>query len=129
MVLDLYDDGLKLADVGVEKERPEERVIPAVLSLVADQDSHDAAGLDRLKQSLHRAVQLQLEFFKALAVAEVLRVIGVADNVPVGRVVPDQVELPIGQAAGQDIPSAVLGPCLRTRCLFCGTGLCLPPHP
>ena len=105
IVLDLYYDRLKLADVRVGKERPEERVIGAVFSLVADEDGQDAAGVDRLKQPLHGPVQLEFKLFKALAVAQVVRVIGIADNVPVGRVVPDQVKLPFGQGIGKDIPA------------------------
>ena len=105
VMLDLDDESLKLANVGVEKERPEERVVFAVFSLVADEDSQDATGIDGLKQPLHRPVQLALELFKALAVAQVIRVIGIPDNVPVGGVVPDQIKLFFGQRAGKDIPA------------------------
>ena len=103
IVLDLDDERLQLANVRVEKQRSEERVILAVFSLIADKNSQDAAGADRVKQSLHRSVQLKLKLFKGLAVAQVLRVIGVADNIPVGRVVPDKVELSFGQRAGKDM--------------------------
>jgi len=105
VVLHLYDERLQLAYIGVKKERPKERVIPVVLSLVADEDSHDAAGLDFLKKSFHRTVQPQLKLFKSPAVAKVVRVIGVADNVPVRRVVPDKVELPFRQVSGEDVPT------------------------
>ena len=105
IVLHLYDERLQLAYIGVKKERPKERVIPAVLSLVADEDSHDAAGLDCLKQSFHRTVQLQLKLSNTRAVAEIVWVIGIADNVPVRWVVPDKVELSFRQAAGEDVPT------------------------
>jgi hypothetical protein len=53
VVLELDDDGLQFTYVGVGKEGPEERVMPAILSLVTNEDGHDAAGLDCLKQPLH----------------------------------------------------------------------------
>jgi len=105
IVLRLYDERLQLAYIGVKKERPKERVIPAVLSLVADEDSHDAAGLDCLKQSFHRTVQLQLKLSNTRAVAEIVWVIGIVDNVPVRGMVPDKVELSFRQAAGEDVPT------------------------
>ena len=105
VVLDFDDDCLQLAYIGVKKERPKERVIPAVLSLVADEDSHDAAGLDCLKQSFHRTIQLQLKLSNTRAVAEIVWVIGILDNVPVRGMVPDKVELSFRQAAGEDVPT------------------------
>ena len=64
IVLHLYDERLQLAYIGVKKERPKERVIPAVLSLVADEDSHDAARLYCMKQLLNRLIQFKLKILE-----------------------------------------------------------------
>jgi len=99
-VLDFDDNGSELANLAVHQKGSEKRVIPAFLPLIADQDSHDAAGLDCLKQPLGRTVHLKLKIIKTRAVAKVVRVFGIADNIPIRRMVPDKVELSFREAAG-----------------------------
>lgn len=124
IVLNFYYDSPELAYLTVHEQCPEQGIILSEFTLVANEDSQDAAGPNHLMKPFNTLVQLGLKFFKGTGVAEVLLVIGIANNIPVGGMVPDQVILFFWQGACLDIPTSAEVPGCNMQCFAADTGLC-----
>lgn len=99
VVLHFYNDCLQLSYLSVKEKRPEKRVIVAAFALVTDKDCHNAARPDSFEKSLSGLIEFNLKVMQGLAGAQVFRIVGIPDYVPVGRMIKDQMKLFLWQRA------------------------------